>query len=281
MLTATLRSESDAGLQRKARPYVENPSGTVHHAASGYTTVAEAYVRGRPEYPQELADWLREEIGLGRGARVVDLGAGTGKMTPRLLATGADVVAIEPVTQMLDKLSTTYPRVEALTGAAQAIPLADGEVDAVVCAQSFHWFAGPAALAEIHRVLKPGGRLAMLWNMSDTRVPWVAALAALINRYEGDAPRFHTGAWRGAFPHAGFGPLVERRYEHLHVGKPEDVIFNRVHSISFVAALSAERRAALDLELRRLLDNEPTLSGLEEIAVPYLTSAIHTLKLPA
>ncbi|WP_233238184.1 class I SAM-dependent methyltransferase [Bordetella sp. LUAb4] len=281
MLTASERSEFHAGLRRKERPNVENPSGTVHHAASGYTTVAEAYVRGRPEYPQELTDWLRDEIGLGRGARVVDLGAGTGKMTPRLLATGADVVAIEPVTQMLDKLSTTYPRVEALTGAAQAIPLADCEVDAVVCAQSFHWFAGPAALAEIHRVLKPGGRLAMLWNLSDTRVPWVAELSALINRYEGDAPRFHTGAWRDAFPYAGFGPLVERRYEHLHVGKPEDVIFNRVHSISFVAALTPERRAALDQELRHLIAHEPTLSGHEEIAVPYVTAAIRTDKLPA
>ncbi len=279
MLTASLRSQPHAALRRKERLFVENPSGTVHHAANGYSAVAEAYVRGRPEYPQELTDWLREEIGLGRGSRVVDLGAGTGKMTPRLLATGADVVAIEPVTQMLDKLSTTYPRVEALTGAAQAIPLADGEVDVVVCAQSFHWFAGPAALSEIHRVLKPGGRLALIWNLSDTRVPWVTRLSETINRYEGDAPRFHTGAWRGAFPYPGFGPLVERRYEHLHIGKPEDVIFHRVHSISFVGAMTPERRATLDQELRRLVDDEPTLSGREEIAVPYLTSAIYTRKL--
>ncbi|RXN85185.1 SAM-dependent methyltransferase [Achromobacter aloeverae] len=281
MLTASLRPEYRAGPRRKERLPVENPSGTVHHAVNGYSTVAEAYVRGRPEYPHALTDWLRDDIGLGRGARVVDLGAGTGKMTPRLLATGADVVAIEPVTQLLDRLSTTFPRVEALTGAAQAIPLADGEVDAVVCAQSFHWFAGPAALSEIHRVLKPGGRLAMIWNLSDTRLPWVARLSALINRYEGDAPRVHTGAWRNVFPCPGFGPLVERRYEHLHVGKPEDVIFHRVHSISFVAALPQERRAALDRELRHLVDNEPTLSGRDEIAVPYITAAIHTRKLPA
>ncbi len=150
---------------------------SVHHAAAqGFGAAAEAYQRARPDYPAVLADWLHDELDLAPGRVVVDLGAGTGKFTPFLRATGARVVAVEPVEAMRAALVAAHPDVEALAGEAERLPLADASVDAIVCAQSFHWFARPAALAEMRRVLKPGGALGLVWNVRDARVAWVATL---------------------------------------------------------------------------------------------------------
>ncbi len=252
---------------------MSDPTKAIHHAAEAYTTAADAYVVGRPDYPPEVAAWLREDVGLDEGRVVLDLGAGTGKFTQRLVATGARVVAVEPVTEMLAKLAAALPRVEALNGTATQIPLADASVDAVVCAQAFHWFASPDALREIHRVLKPGGRLGLVWNMRDARVPWVAKLDAIVNRYEGDTPRYYTGAWKQAFPHAGFGPFVERHFAQGHTGSPHDVILNRVRSTSFIAALPDVVREKVDAELRALIAAEPLLAGKATVTVPYETAA--------
>ena len=119
----------------------------IHHLASeGFTAAAAAYVEGRPDYPPEIEAWLRHDLGLSKGKTALDLAAGTGKFSPRLLATGAAVIAVEPVRAMLDQLIRQYPEIDARSGSAQQIPLADASVDAVVCAQSFHWFATPEAL---------------------------------------------------------------------------------------------------------------------------------------
>ena len=143
----------------------------IHQAAAeGYTAKAEAYIRGRPEYPAAVQDWLRDDLALGAGKTVLDLGAGTGKFLPHLRATGAAVIAVEPVPAMRAQLTQRNPGIEAMAGTAEDIPLADGAVDAIVCAQAFHWFANPAALAEIHRVLKPGGALGLIWNVRDESV---------------------------------------------------------------------------------------------------------------
>ncbi len=115
-------------------------------AAEGFTAGAAAYVAGRPEYPPAIEEWLKTDLGLGRGKTALDLGAGTGKFSSRLVATGATVIAVEPVQAMLDELIRQYPEIEARSGTAQAIPLEDASVDAVVCAQSFHWFATPEVL---------------------------------------------------------------------------------------------------------------------------------------
>jgi SAM-dependent methyltransferase len=256
-----------------------SPSTPIHPAASdGYTTAADNYVRGRPDYPPAIVDWLRNSLGLDATKTVVDLGAGTGKFTPRLLATGARVIAIEPVAQMLGKLSAALPLVEALAGTADAIPLPDASVDAVVCAQSFHWFAKTEALAEIHRVLKPGGKLGLVWNMRDARVDWVARLDRIVNRVEGDTPCYYTGAWRTVFPFKGLGPLHEQHFSVGHTGSPEDVIVNRVRSTSFIAALTPDERARIEEEVKALIAEEPTLSGREVVTVPYETAAFHTVK---
>src|ERR1700712_1930981 len=157
-------------------------------AAEGFTAGAESYAAGRPEYPSAIEGWLTGELGLAAGKTVLDLGAGTGKFSRSLLATGANVIAVEPVAAMLAQLVQQYPAVQAKSGPAEEIPLADASVDAVLCAQSFHWFATPASLREIHRVLKGGGALGLVWNVRDDHVAWVQKLSAIMLPYEGDAP---------------------------------------------------------------------------------------------
>ncbi|MFE1601299.1 class I SAM-dependent methyltransferase [Methylobacterium sp. ID0610] len=242
-------------------------------AAAGFTAQPDLYVSGRPGYPAAIVPWLRAELGLGPGRTVLDLGAGTGKFLPCLRETDARVIAVEPVAAMREKLVREHPDVQALDGRAQAIPLPDASVDAVVCAQAFHWFASAAALAEIARVLRPGGSLALVWNVRDEGVGWVAALSAIMNRHEGDVPRYHTGAWRQVFPAPGFGPLRETRFPHRHVGPPEAVILDRALSVSFIAALPAAEREAVAAEIRALIAATPDLAGTQEVAFPYETAA--------
>lgn len=251
----------------------------IHHsAAAGYKTGADTYVRGRPDYPPQVADWLTGVLGLNKDTAVIDLGAGTGKFTARLVATGAQVIAVEPVAQMLEKLSQAFPQVLAVNGTATDLPLPDSSVDVVVCAQAFHWFASAQALDEIARVLKPGGRLGLVWNLRDTRVGWVPKLDAIVNALQGDTPRYYTGAWRQVFPHPAFGPLQGQRFSHGHTGAPEDVIFNRVRSTSFIAALPEDERAKVDEQIRAMIANEPELSGREVVTVPYETTVFVAVK---
>ena len=248
-------------------------------ALSGFDADADRYARGRPDYPAEVADWLRDSVELEPGKTVVDLGAGTGKFTRRLLATGARVIAVEPVAGMRARLSADLPEVEVLDGSATAIPLRDASVDAIVCAQAFHWFATSDALAEIRRVLAPGGILGLIWNTKDDSVPWVKAAFDVIEPYEGDVPRFHNGAWRSVFPADGFGPLHEERFRHEHVGSAETVIVDRLLSVSFISNLPATERETVATKLRSLIATDPALAGRGQVAVPYTTFAYTTEKL--
>jgi SAM-dependent methyltransferase len=250
--------------------------GSVHNAAAdGFASNADGYARGRPDYPVALDAWLRDTIGLAAGKTVVDLGAGTGKFVPRLRATGAAVIAIEPVDAMRAKLAAAFPDVDARAGTADAMPLATASIDAVVCAQAFHWFATDAATAEIARVLKPGGVLALVWNVRDERMPFMRRVTELLEPYEGDAPRYAKGTWRRAFPAAGFGPLVEARFAHVHRGPPEQVILDRFLSVSFVAAAPPKDRERIATGLRELVAAEPALAGKAEVEIPYTTVAFH------
>ena len=247
---------------------------SVHGAAAkGFGAAAEAYQEARPDYPAALADWLRDELGLATGRVVVDLGAGTGKFTPLLSATGARLIAVEPVEAMRAEFVAAHSEVEALAGEAERLPLADASVDAIVCAQSFHWFARPAALAEMRRALKPGGALGLVWNVRDARVAWVAALSQILDRHQGDAPRHESGQWRSLFPAPGFTPLSERRFAYEHVGPPARVIVERALSVSFIAALPADEQARVADEIRALIAATASLAGRATVAFPYVTRA--------
>jgi len=250
----------------------------VHTSAQqGFTREAQAYVRGRPDYPAELLGWLRGELGLGAGRQAVDLGAGTGKFTKLLLQTGAAVTAVEPVDAMRAQLAAALPAVRGLAGTAQAMPLDDASADAVLCAQAFHWFARREALAEIHRVLRPGGQLGLVWNVRDESVDWVARLTAIVTPYEGDTPRFHKGDWRRPFDDTEGTPLFTElrlsRFAYQHVGTPQEVIIDRFLSVSFIAALPPAEHAAVARELHTLVATHPALRGRETIAFPYETQA--------
>jgi ubiquinone/menaquinone biosynthesis C-methylase UbiE len=246
----------------------------VHCAAQqGFAQAAQVYERGRPEYPEAIRGWLLNALALRAGSTAIDLGAGTGKFTRVLQHTGACVVAVEPVTAMLGQLRAGLPGVAALAATAQKLPFRPAVADAVTCAQAFHWFAGAAALTEIHRVLRPGGRLGLVWNVRDESVPWVAALSALMRPYEAEVPRFHSGQWREAFRGQLFGELHESRFAYQHVGTPQAVIIDRVLSVSFIAALPDERKANVADRLRALIAGTPELRGRELIAFPYQTRA--------
>ena len=246
----------------------------IHAAAQrGFSTEAQAYARGRPEYPAELLDWLTRDLGLVPGQTVVDLGAGTGKFTRLLVQTGAEVTAVEPVEAMRAQLTHGLPGVCSLAGSAAAIPLQAASVDAVVCAQAFHWFATEEALADIHRVLKPGGRLGLVWNVRDESVDWVAQITRIITPHEGDAPRFHSGDWRKPFDGRCFSDLQKASFAHQHVGSAEEVILDRFLSVSFIAALAPPEKERVAQQLRDLVASHPALRGLATISFPYRTEA--------
>ena len=254
---------------------MENTKNAVHKAAQqGFEKEAQAYARGRPDYPAALSAWLAQALGLGPGREVADVGAGTGKFTALLATTGATVVGVEPVDAMRAKIdSLQLPTVRAVAGTAQAIPLPSGTLDAVVCAQAFHWFATRDALDEFHRVLRPGGQLGLVWNVRDESVDWVAELTRIVAPYEGDAPRFWKQTWREAFPHPALGPAHETVFEHEHVGPPAQVIVDRFMSVSFTAALTADEQARVRAQIEALIASHPALRGREVLRFPYQTRA--------
>jgi len=251
----------------------------VHRSAAiGYSRNAKVYVQGRPEYPQEVEQWLRIRLGLREGKTVLDLGAGTGKFSKWLSSIGVKVIALDPVAAMLEQLSKEQPHIKTRVGSAESIPLESNSLDAVVCAQSLHWFAFVAALAEIRRVLRPGGQLGLIWNVRDESVEWVAALTRLIAPFEGGTPRYRTQEWRSLFPAQGFGPIREERFANDHVGPPEEVILAHILSVSFIAALGGEQRSIVESQLRQMIDSTPELAGRASIMFPYETVTLSCAK---
>ena len=229
-------------------------------AAAGFGSSADAYERGRPDYPNAAILWLARRTGLRPGATVVDLAAGTGKLSRPLAATGACVIAVEPVEAMRHAIG---PGVETIAGTAEAIRLPDGSADVVTVGQAFHWFDGDAALAEIHRVLREAGSLALFWNARRMEDPIHAAIEELIEPHCERIPRHRTTAWRDAFARTKlFGPLEEMRFPHeLKLGA--DGLAAQVGSISAIAALPEDERS-------RIFDRVRSLAGPGEVELPYV-----------
>jgi ubiquinone/menaquinone biosynthesis C-methylase UbiE len=239
----------------------------------GFGKASAAYARGRPDYPEELLSWFRQKLEIGPGKTVIDLGAGTGKMTRLLIRTGANIIAIEPVDAMRAELAAGMPGIRALAGSAQSTTLSDSSADAVVCAQAFHWFANERALKEIHRVLKPGGYLGLIWNVRDASADWVAAITKIIAPYEGDSPRYSSGDWRRALADGSFSELEETCLAYEHIGPAAQVILDRCLSVSFIAALPDHEKAPVVDRLNQLIAAHPAIRGREVIAFPYRTHA--------
>jgi SAM-dependent methyltransferase len=230
----------------------------IHRAAAeGFARSVDAYERGRPGYPREAV----AALGLRPGLVVLDLAAGTGKLSRPLVEAGADVIAVEPVAEMRAALPAGA---RALEGTAESIPLHAAAVELVTVAQAFHWFDGDRALAEIHRVLRPGGRLALLWNRRVEDDPVNRAIEAILAPYRGGVPTHRGDAWRAAFERTDlFGPLEERVFSNKQ-RLDADGLADRVGSISFVASLPDAERGAV-------LDAARALAAKGPVTVPYRT----------
>ena len=229
----------------------------VHPAADrGFEQGAADYERGRPGYPPAAVATLAEALRLGPGVVVVDLAAGTGKLTRELIRTRAEVIAIEPVRAMRETLTAALPHVRVLDGTAEAMPLDEGSADAVAVAQAFHWFDGERALAEIHRVLRPGARLGLVWNKRDETDPLQRALTGIVEPYRRGAPAHGSLAWKDAFARPRlFGPLEERHLSWRQRTDREGVVA-RMTSISFIAALPEVERQRVAARVGELVPAE-------------------------
>ena len=241
-------------------------------AAKGFASAADAYERGRPEHGSESVELIARELGLQPGPRVVDLGAGTGKLTRTLVAAGFDVLAIEPIDEMRAKLVESLPDVEAVAGTAENLPVENHSVDAVFAAQAFHWFDALRALSEIRRVLRPGGGLGLIWQARDDSVPWVARLDEIIDAADDGHPRFRSGAWRDGFKlTALFEPLQEAHLASVQRATPEAMV-DRVASISYIAAMPEQERIPVLEHVRRLLATDPATAGRDVIELPHVVN---------
>ena len=196
-------------------------------------------------------------LGLGRGKTVVDLGAGTGKLTRALADAGARVVAVEPLEEMRAMLERIVPEAQALAGTAEEIPLAEGSADGVTVAQAFHWFDHDRALAEIHRVLRPGGALALIWNTRDLDDPLQARLDELLAAPRGTAPRQVERGWRAAVEASPLFAAIEERTFPWEQPMTRAGLVERVASTSFVAQLPEAERSGLLESAARLADDLP------------------------
>lgn len=219
--------------------------------ARSFDSIPDRYERGRFEYPEPLVEMVAERLDLRPGRRVLDLAAGTGKLTRRLVETGADVVAVEPGDALRALLRERLPELDALAGEAEAIPLPDASVDAVTVAAAFHWFRARDALREIHRVLRAHGRLALIWNPIERDDPIVAAVADLVDPLWGDArPSSPRRDWRPVLTASGlFAEPEQIELEHVEL-VDADRLVDRVLSISAVAAAPSEIQARVEEVVR-------------------------------
>ncbi|MDF2443467.1 MAG: hypothetical protein JWR01_1670 [Subtercola sp.] len=244
------------------------------HALSFGKAVGD-YELGRPSYPAEAIDWILDESGTasdtdshsdpGTPRTFVDVGAGTGKFTAALRGRGARVLAVEPDDAMRGTLGEKFPDVEVHEGSAEHLPLADSSADLVTFAQAWHWVDVPAASAEVARVLKPGGMLALVWNIRDESVDWVARLTGIIEpsaaeQYDSLTP-------------AVAAPLTTSAHAEFFWDNPlsREQLLAMVTSRSYIIALEPDARAAVVRRVEQLLDEHPDLAAHSTYTMPYVT----------
>ena len=240
----------------------------------GFTLGAELYQQVRPNYPQEIVVWLQDRLQLGESSTVADIGSGTGKFLPYLLQTQAKVLAVEPVTAMLQQLQQKYPDVECIQASSDQLPLENGSVHAMSCAQSFHWFSNIETLTEMHRVIADSGYLGLIWNQRDITVDWVKAIADEIAPLEGDTPRYHSEKWKQVFEHQHLFQFIGlEQFQLKHHGTVEQVVSKRLLSTSFIAAMPEAAQQQLKHRIEQIVFDYTGLSAQDEIDFPYTTFA--------
>lgn len=249
-------------------------SSIPQEAAIGFQRGAADYERGRPGYPEAAIALLARELGIGPGRVVMDLAAGTGKLTRALMGLGAEVLAVEPVAGMREQLIRAVPGAEVLDGTAERLPVADASLHAVLVAQAFHWFDIHVAAAEIHRALVPGGGLAVVRNEWDESVPWVVDLRALIAEHAGEPPHRHTRGWRAALEATGrFTALEEEVFAHP-VQVDLATLQARVASLSYVAMMDGEARGRLLGAVSDLAHEHGLVTAEGHLVTPYRTHVV-------
>ncbi|VXC02065.1 Methyltransferase domain-containing protein [Microbacterium sp. 8M] len=233
--------------------------------ATSFGSETGSYEKGRPEYPAEAVRWMLEAV--PEGAAVVDIGAGTGKLTRAVRALGTVVTAVDPDPQMLATLREKTPGTEAVVGTAEALPLGDGSADAAVLGQAWHWVDPAAASAEIGRVVRPGGVLGLIWNVRDERSDWVRRLTAIMH----GSPAEEMVASNAVRVAAPFGPLEQRRWEWTREMTRAE-LHAMASSRSYLITASDEERARVARGMDELFD-ELGLADGGTLAMPYVTAA--------
>jgi SAM-dependent methyltransferase len=247
----------------------------VHKVAEeGFGREAETYERVRPSYPADAVAWLAGNLGLGPRRTVLDVAAGTGKLTRLLVPFGGRVIAAEPVKGMRRGFVAAVPGVPMVAATAEALPVAPESLHAITVAQAFHWFDADRAFAEFARVLRPHGRVGLIWNVRDRSSDWVNDVWSIMDRVEKRAPWRDHEDWRDSElgDRSGFGPLHSETFRQEQLVTPEGVV-ERIASVSHVAVLSpAERERVLD-EVRGVVTEHPDARGRMQLRIPYRVDA--------
>lgn len=244
--------------------------------ANSFGPAAALYDQVRPDYPAEAVAWALAPLGPGPH-RVVDIGAGTGIMTRRLVALGHTPVAVEPDPGMRERLAHATPGIEVIEGRAESLPLADAAADAVVAAQAYHWFDRDRAHAELARVIRPGGIFAAIWNERDESVDWLARYSLIV---EGDRGPDGAGAdtSRGEMSFGDDFTAVEFHEFRHSVRHTAESLVNLLRSRSYFLTATPHRQAALEAEVRELAHTHPDLAGRPEFALPYVTQVFRAAR---
>jgi SAM-dependent methyltransferase len=254
-----LRLGAPARASDYARAVIVNRDPNARGPFTAFAEVAGAYERGRPTYPEAAVRWLVGD----EPSDVVDLGAGTGKLTRALVSLGHRVTAVEPLAEMRSQLESAVPGVRAVGGNAESMPLEDASTDVVTCAQAFHWFDHAVALPEIARVLRPEGSLALVWNTRDDRETWVAELSGIIGSESVGA-----GDVNGKIGESGLFGAVEKAEFRFEQVLGRERLLDLVLSRSYCAKLPEADREPILEAVGRLYD---TTAGAEGVRLPYVT----------
>lgn len=242
------------------RPLASGLNGDVRPETAGFVRAAREYERGRPGYPPECVAYIVGAGRLGPGRTVVDLAAGTGKLTRELVASGAHVVAVEPLEEMRVILEESVPGARVREGLAEETGLPAASADAVTVAQAFHWFATDAALTEIGRVLRPGGLLFLVWNRRDVSDPVQKEISRLTAPFVGDAPSYSSDEWRRIMAATELFAAAGEHHCYSEQEVDQHSIVDRVASTSYIATLEGREKTELLSRVAALVPDRGTVS---------------------